>query len=208
LLSVGIATASDRGYIDRADWDAVGGGESGYVAVDPRDSHIVYAGSYFGDITRLDRRTNQIQNIQQWPLDPDGENASVQKYRYTWTMPIVFSPHDPNILYHSAQVLFRSKDGGHSWETISPDLSRNDKTKQQDSGGPITKDQASIEFYDLIFTVTVRPRKSAFSHQVQTSSAIAITPASIRAGSVRSSGKVVSDPEDFRSRSGWTGRSS
>jgi photosystem II stability/assembly factor-like uncharacterized protein len=157
--SVGIATASDRGYIDRADWDAVGGGESGYVAVDPRDSHIVYAGSYFGYITRLDRRTNQTQNVQQWPLDPDGHNASVQKYRYTWTMPIVFSPHDPNTLYHSSQHLFRSKDGGHSWETISGDLTRNDPTKQQDSGGPITKDQASIEFYDLIFTVAESPKQ-------------------------------------------------
>src|SRR5258706_9702478 len=157
--SVGIATASDRGYIDRGDWDAVGGGESGYVADEPRESHIVYAGSYFGYITRLDRRTNQVQNIQQWPLDPDGYNASVQKYRYTWTMPIVFSPHDPNILYHSSQYLFRSKDGGHSWETISPDLTRNDKSKQQDSGGPITKDQASIEFYDLIFAVAESPKQ-------------------------------------------------
>jgi photosystem II stability/assembly factor-like uncharacterized protein len=157
--SVGIATASDHGFIDQRDWDSVGGGESGYVAVDPRDSHIVYAGSYFGYITRLDRRTNQTQNIQQWPLDPDGHNASVQKYRYTWTMPIVFSPHDPNILYHSSQYLFRSKDGGHSWETISPDLTRNDPTKQQDSGGPITKDQASIEFYDLIFTVAESPKQ-------------------------------------------------
>jgi len=157
--SVGIATASDRGYIDRADWDAVGGGESGYVAVDPRDSHIVYAGSYFGYITRLDRRTNQTQNVQQWPLDPDGHNASVQKYRYTWTMPIVFSPHDPNVLYHSSQYLFRSKDGGHSWETLGGDLTRNDPTKQQDSGGPITKDQASIEFYDLIFTLAESPKQ-------------------------------------------------
>jgi photosystem II stability/assembly factor-like uncharacterized protein len=157
--SVGIATASDHGYIDRSDWDAVGGGESGYVAVDPRDSQIVYAGSYFGYISRLDRRTNQVQNVQQWPLDPDGHNAAAQKYRYTWTMPIVISPNDPNILYHSAQVLFRSMDGGHSWQTISLDLTRNDKSKQQDSGGPITKDQASIEFYDLIFTVAESPKQ-------------------------------------------------
>jgi photosystem II stability/assembly factor-like uncharacterized protein len=157
--SVGIATASDNGYIDRSDWDAVGGGESGYVAVDPRDSNIVYAGSYFGDITRYDKRTHQAQNIQQWPLDPDGYNAAAQKYRYTWTMPIVFSPHDPNQLYHSAQFLFRSTDGGHSWQTISPDLTRNDKSKQQDSGGPITRDQASIEFYDLIFTVAESPKQ-------------------------------------------------
>jgi photosystem II stability/assembly factor-like uncharacterized protein len=156
--SVGIATSSDRGFIDRPDWDAVGGGESGYVAVDPRDSNIVYAGSYFGYVTRFDRHTNQVQNIQQWPLDPDGHNAADQKYRYTWTMPIVVSPNDPNILYHCAQVLFRSKDGGHSWETISPDLTRNDKSRQQDSGGPITKDQASIEFFDVIFTVAESPK--------------------------------------------------
>jgi len=157
--TVGILTRSDRGFIDRPDWDAVGGGESGYLAVDPRDSNIVYAGSYFGYITRFDRRTNQTQNVQQWPDDPDGHNASGLKYRYTWTMPIVFSPHDPGVLYNAAQYVFRSSDSGHSWETISPDLTRNDKSKQQDSGGPITKDQASVEFYDVIFTVAESPKQ-------------------------------------------------
>jgi photosystem II stability/assembly factor-like uncharacterized protein len=157
--TVGIRTRSDRGYIDRGDWDPVGGGESGYIAVDPRDPNIVYAGSYFGYVTRFDRRTGQVQNVQQWPDDPDGHNASALKYRYTWTMPIVFSPHDPNVLYNAAQYVFRSSDSGHSWETISPDLTRNDKSKQQDSGGPITKDQASIEFYDLVFTVAESPKQ-------------------------------------------------
>ena len=157
--TVGILTRSDRGFIDRADWDQVGGGESGYIAVDPRDSNIVYAGSYFGYITRFDRRTQQAQNVMQWPDDPDGHNASTLKYRYTWTMPIVLSPHDPNVLYNAAQFVFRSNDGGHSWQTISPDLTRNDKSKQQDSGGPITKDQASIEFYDVIFTVAESPKQ-------------------------------------------------
>ncbi len=157
--SVGILTRSDRGFIDRPDWDAVGGGESGYIAVDPRDSNIVYAGSYFGHITRFDRRTGQAQDVMQWPDDPDGHNASGLKYRYTWTMPIVFSPHDPNILYNAGQYVFRSTDSGHSWQPISPDLTRNDKSKQQDSGGPITRDQASIEFYDLVFTVAESPKE-------------------------------------------------
>jgi photosystem II stability/assembly factor-like uncharacterized protein len=157
--TVGILTRSDRGYIDRPDWDAVGGGESGYIAVDPRDSNIVYAGSYFGYITRFDRRTNQAENVQQWPNDPDGHSAAEQKYRYTWTMPIVRSPHDPSVIYNAAQYVFRSGDGGHSWQTISPDLTRNDKSKQADSGGPITKDQASVEFYDVIFTVAESPRE-------------------------------------------------
>ena len=157
--TVGILTRSDRGFIDRADWDPVGGGESGYIAVDPRDSNIVYAGSYFGYITRFDRRTGQDQNVQQWPDDPDGHNASALKYRYTWTMPIVLSPRDSGTLYNAAQYVFRSQDGGHSWETISPDLTRNDKSKQQDSGGPITRDQASIEFYDVVFTVAESPKQ-------------------------------------------------
>jgi len=157
--TVGILTRSDRGFIDRPDWGAVGGGESGYIAVDPRDFNIVYAGSYFGHISRWDRRNGQAQNVQQWPDDPDGHNAGEQKYRYTWTMPIVFSPHDPSELYDAAQYAFRSNDGGHSWKTISPDLTRNDKSKQLDSGGPITKDQASIEFYDVIFTVAESPKQ-------------------------------------------------
>jgi photosystem II stability/assembly factor-like uncharacterized protein len=156
--TVGILTRSDRGFIDRPDWDPVGGGESGYIAVDPKDSNIIYAGSYFGYISRLDKRTNQTQNVMQWPDDPDGHNASGLKYRYTWTMPIVFSPHDGS-LYNAAQYVFRSNDGGHSWQTISPDLTRNDKSKQQDSGGPITRDQASIEFYDIIFTVAESPKQ-------------------------------------------------
>jgi photosystem II stability/assembly factor-like uncharacterized protein len=157
--TVGILTRSDRGFIDRPDWDAVGGGESGYIAVDPRDANIVYAGSYFGHSTRFDRRTGQTQDVMQWPDDPDGHNASGLKYRYTWTMPIVFSPHDPNIIYNAAQFVFRSADSGHSWQVISPDLTRNDKSKQQDSGGPITKDQASIEFYDIVFTVAESPKQ-------------------------------------------------
>ena len=157
--TVGILTRSDRGYIDRADWDSVGGGESGYIAVDPRDSDIIYAGSYFGHSTRFDRRTGQAQDIMQWPDDPDGHNASGLKYRYTWTMPIVFSPNDPNVIYNASQYVFRSSDSGHSWQTISPDLTRNDTTKQQDSGGPITKDQASIEFYDIVFTVAESPKQ-------------------------------------------------
>jgi len=157
--TVGILTRSDHGFIDRPDWDAVGGGESGYVAVDPRDPNIVYAGSYFGHSTRFDRHTWQAQDIMQWPDDVDGHNAAGLKYRYTWTMPIVFSPHDPNILYNAAQYVFRSTDSGQSWQTISPDLTRNEKSKQQDSGGPITKEQASIEFYDVIFSVAESPKQ-------------------------------------------------
>jgi photosystem II stability/assembly factor-like uncharacterized protein len=157
--SIGIRTRTDRGYIDRGDWEPVGGGESGYIAVDPRDSNIVYADDEGPIFTRFDRRTGQAQSIQQWPEDLDGYPAATQKYRYTWTMPIVISSHNPDVLYHTAQFVFRSTDGGRSWATISQDLTRNDKSKQQDAGGPITKDQYTVEYYDVIFTLAESPKQ-------------------------------------------------
>lgn len=157
--SLGIRTRSDHGYIDRGDWDAVGGGESGYVVPDPRDSNIVYADDEGPIFTRLDRRTGQAQSIQEWPMMVDGHPAVEQKYRYTWTMPIVISSHNPDVIYHSAQFVFRSADEGRTWATISPDLTRNDKSKQQDSGGPITKDQYTVEYYDVVFSLAESPKQ-------------------------------------------------
>ncbi len=155
--TVAIASDTNHGSIDRQDWYDVGGGESGYVVPDPTNPDVVYAGSYFGEVTRFDKSTGEVQDISPWPDDPDGRGAAGAKYRFTWTQPIVISPHDPNTLYYAGNVLFRSKDAGMTWSVISPDLSRNDKTKQQSSGGPITKDNSSAEFYDLIFTVTESP---------------------------------------------------
>jgi len=155
--TVAIASMSDSGWIDRADWYAVGGGESGYIAPDPRDPNIVYAGSYQGNITRFDRRTGQAQNISPWPEASDGSGAAALKHRFTWTEPIVISPHDPNVLYHAAEVLFRSTNGGMSWTAISPDLTRNDKSKQQTAGGPITKEDTGAEYYDVIYSVAESP---------------------------------------------------
>ncbi len=157
--TVAIASRSDRGTIDRPDWYPVGGGESGYVVPDPRDPNVVYAGSYDGLITRFDKRTGQALNISAWPLNPMGSGAAELKHRFQWTAPIAVSPHDPNVLYHGAEVLFRSTDGGMSWAAISPDLTRNDKSKQQSSGGPITKDNTSVEYYDTIFAVAESPRE-------------------------------------------------
>jgi photosystem II stability/assembly factor-like uncharacterized protein len=154
--SVGIASAAPGG-IDRTSWYAVGGGESGYIAPDPRDPEIVYAGSYGGEITRYDHRTGQTKDVTPWPINPIGAAAADQKYRFQWTEPIVFSPHDPRTLYFAAQVLFKSTDEGMSWQIISPDLTRNDKSKQVASGGPITKDNTGVEVYDTIFSVVESP---------------------------------------------------
>jgi photosystem II stability/assembly factor-like uncharacterized protein len=156
--SVGIATAA-QGGIDRSHWYPVGGGESGYIAPDPRDPEIVYAGSYGGEITRYDHHTDEEKNITPWPINPIGAAAADQKYRFQWTEPIVFSRHDPHTLYFAAQVLFKTTDEGMTWQIISPDLTRNDKTKQVASGGPITKDNTGVEVYDTIFSVTESPQQ-------------------------------------------------
>ncbi|MGH9526083.1 MAG: WD40/YVTN/BNR-like repeat-containing protein, partial [Terriglobales bacterium] len=105
-------------------------------------------------------RTGLSQDISVWPDDVDGEPAAGRKYRFTWTAPMVFSPLDPHLLYTAAQYLFVSSNGGMSWRRISPDLTRNDKSKQGPSGGPITKDQASAEYYDLIYTIAPSPRQA------------------------------------------------
>ena len=155
--TVAIANASAEGSIDRPDWYDVGGGESGYIAPDPKDPLIVYAGSYGGEITRHDQHTHQEQSINPWPVNPIGWAAADVKHRFQWTEPIVFSPHDPKTLYFAGEVLFKTTDGGMSWTIISPDLTRNDKAKQAASGGPITKDNTGVEVYGTIFSVVESP---------------------------------------------------
>jgi photosystem II stability/assembly factor-like uncharacterized protein len=155
--TVAIASSTDRGTIDREDWYAVGGGESGFVVPYLPDPNIVFAGSYDGVITRYNKSTGEMQDVNPWPDNPMGWGAAQLKYRFQWTAPIALSPHDPSVLYHGANVLFRSTNMGHSWTTISPDLTRNDKTRQGPSGGPITKDNTSVEYYGTIFAVAESP---------------------------------------------------
>src|ERR1043165_8348037 len=155
--TVRVASRTTEGGIGTSDWYDVGGGQSGWIAPSPKDSQIVFAGSYGGLTTRYDHRTGQLRDINPYPNNPMGAGADVLKYRFQWNFPIVFSPHDPNKLYCAANVLFMSTDEGSSWQIISPDLTRNDKSKQASSGGPITKDNTSIEYYDTIFTVMESP---------------------------------------------------
>ncbi len=159
--TVAIASASPKGGIDRPDWYDVGGGESGYIAPDPTDPEIVYAGSYGGEITRYDHRTGEEQAINPWPVNPIGWSAGDVKHRFQWTEPIAFSPHDPKTMYFAGEVLFKTTDSGMSWTIISPDLTRNDKSKQVSSGGPITKDNTGVEVYDTIFSVVESPVQKA-----------------------------------------------
>jgi photosystem II stability/assembly factor-like uncharacterized protein len=126
---------------------------------DPSDPDVVYAGEYFGILTRYDRRTRQARNVAPWPDNPSGHGASFPRYRFQWTAPIAVSPHDPRTVYHGGNVLFRTQDGGQTWTPISGDLTRDDETKQRWSGGPITGDNTGAEYYDTIFAVAESPRE-------------------------------------------------
>ncbi len=149
-------TLSDGIALD--DWYSVGGGEAGHVVSDWSDPNIVYAGEYLGIITRYDHRTGEARNVSAWPDNPSGHGGADMKYRFQWTAPIAISPHDAKVVYHGAQVVFRTADGGQRWDVISPDLTRNDKSKQQWSGGPITGDNTGVETYGTVFAIAESPK--------------------------------------------------
>ena len=160
--TVRIASRSDGFAITTNNWFPIGGGESGWIAPHPENSDIVFAGSYDGLLTKYNHRTGQERNVDVYPDNPMGSGAEGTKYRFQWNFPIIFSPHKTDgkyALYTAAQILFRSLDEGQSWTAISPDLTRNDKSKQKSSGGPISQDNTSIEYYDTIFTVDESPVK-------------------------------------------------
>ncbi len=151
--TVRIASRTAGSGIDKPDWHSVGGGESGHIAPRHDNPDIVYAGSYGGLITRWDYKTRQARIITAWPENPMGWGAAALKYRFQWTAPILVSRFDSNVLYHAAQVLFKTTNEGQSWKIISPDLTTNDKERQKSSGGPITKDDTSVEYYCTIFAL-------------------------------------------------------
>ncbi len=135
-----------------------GGGESGYIAPDPKNAEIFYAGSQGALLTRYERNTGHMRDVQVYPLFFSGMSSSVLKERWQWTFPIVFNPVDPKILYTSSQHLWKTTNEGQSWEMISPDLTRADPKTLGDSGGPITKDQNGPEIYATIFTIAPSPK--------------------------------------------------
>jgi photosystem II stability/assembly factor-like uncharacterized protein len=154
----GPSNSLSREGIRLADWYGVGGGEAGYTAHDPGDPNIVYAGEYGGYISRYDHRLRAGRNISIYPENPSGHGGEDLKYRFQWTSPILVSQHTPNTVYHAGNVLFRSTDGGQSWAAVSPDVTRNDKSKQKWSGGPITGDNTGVEIYGTIFAIAESPK--------------------------------------------------
>ncbi|PYK41142.1 MAG: glycosyl hydrolase [Verrucomicrobia bacterium] len=150
--NVGIASRTDWGAIGPGDWFVAGGGECGFVVPDPRDWHIIYSNEE-DRIHRYDKNKGETQDVSVWPLDSAGHGAADLVHRFQWVSPLMLSPHNPDVLYTAAESVFKSTDHGQSWTQISGDLTRNDKSKQQPSGGPLTNDITSVEYYDTVFAL-------------------------------------------------------
>ncbi len=150
---------SDDRSIGEDDWQETAGGESAHIAVDPTNDDIVYGGSYGGLLTRVNHAKNTTRAINVWPDNPMGHGAEGMKYRFQWNFPIMFSKHDPNKLYTFSNHVHMTTNEGQSWELLSDDLTRNDPTKLVSSGGPITQDNTSVEYYCTIFAANESPLK-------------------------------------------------
>ena len=164
--SISVPSNSNDGAIAWGDCYIAGTGESGYMAVHPENANIVYVGAVGsspgggGALQRYDHKSGQTQLVNVWPEAHGGMGPGELKYRFPWTFPILFSPHDPGVLYTTGNVAFKSTDEGHSWHPISPDLTRNFKDKLGASGGPITLDTSAAEHYCTIYTFRESPHEA------------------------------------------------
>ena len=158
--TVAIASRNSDAGIGWKDWYAVAGGESAFLAFDEDDPQLVYGGSYQGNISVYDHATGMTKDIMAYPVVGLGSTPKDMKYRFNWNAPIIMSQHDKKTLYHGANVVLKSTDGGLSWSEISPDLTRNDTTKQGVGGGPITNEGAGGENYNTLTYLVESPHKA------------------------------------------------
>ena len=158
--TIRILSRTQGGGITAEDWTSTAGGESGYVAAKPNNPDIVFGGSYGGDLSMMNHRTREFRAVDPWPDNPMGHAAADLEHRFQWTYPIVFSPHNPDKLYTCSQYVLMTTNGGQTWKRISPDLTRNDPATLGTSGGPITKDNTSVEYYGTVFAFAESPKKA------------------------------------------------
>jgi photosystem II stability/assembly factor-like uncharacterized protein len=139
------------------DWRMPSFGDAYYVVIHPDDPDLMISESQGGHILRTDLRTRQQLSISPQPQRNDGGPASGLRYRFNWNAPIVASPHDGKTIYFAGNVVFRSRDFGDTWQTISPDLTTDDKEKQKDAGGPVWKENTTAENYCTIISFAESP---------------------------------------------------
>ena len=145
------------GVIPRSEWHSVAGGESGWATPDPEDPDIIWStasgsGSVGGIVTRMDLKTRQAHHVEVWPVSTGGWPPAELKYRFVWDAPLTISPHDHNQVYVGSQYVHVTTDGGKSWREMSPDLTLNDKSRQQISGG-LTPDNIGVEYFNVVYSI-------------------------------------------------------
>jgi photosystem II stability/assembly factor-like uncharacterized protein len=167
--TIALPSRSDTGAIGPDEWYTVGGGEAGYIAVNPANPDVTYAGDHHW-LHRYDHRTRQVRDISPWPETHYGWGPADINYRFQWTYPVMLSPHDPKVLYATAQVVFRTTNEGQNWEKISPDLTRHEPSRLEKTPaygnekigeywGPITRDNTGAEWYSTIFAFAESPKQ-------------------------------------------------
>ncbi len=163
--SIAVPSRNEKSSLMWMDGFIAASGESGYIAVKPDDDDIIFVGAIGSSpgggncLQRYDHRSKQLRLVTTWPEMTAGEAAADLKYRFAWTYPIVFSPHDPDTLYIGGNHIFKSTDEGHSWRTISPDLTRADPETLKVTGGPVNLEGASAEVYATVFALAESPHQ-------------------------------------------------
>ncbi len=157
--TVAIASRTSTNGIGEKDWYTVSGGESAFIAFDQDDTRRIYGGSYQGHISVYDHRTGESKDIMAYPTEDLAHPPKDMKYRFNWNAPIVVSPHNPNRIYHAANKVLYSDDGGRNWKELSPDLTRDEVAKQGLGGGPYTNEGAGGENYNTISYLSCSPHE-------------------------------------------------
>ncbi len=155
--SVRIPHRTSGASITESDWTALSIGESAHLAPDPANPNIIYGSDYKGYMSMQNLDNGQERSTNVWPDLPAGSGVEVMKYRFNWNYPLVFSRHDPKKLYAGSNYLHVTTNGGQSWQTISPDLTRGEPETLKSSGGPITQDNTGAEYYANIFVIAESP---------------------------------------------------
>ena len=158
--TVAIASAAAGGITQR-DWHQVGGCESAVPALHPDNPRFVYAGCYMGIISEYDMVTGAARDVMAWPVMPAAIPPREMKHRFNWSAPIVVSKFDSRVVYHGGNVLLRTEDRGRTWREVSPDLTRNDRTRQGPGGAPITNEGAGGEVYGTLYYVAESPHDAS-----------------------------------------------
>ncbi|MCB0686058.1 MAG: glycosyl hydrolase [Saprospiraceae bacterium] len=159
-LSVAIPSRTKNYGILTTDWFNGPGCESAMVTFDdPENPRILYGGCFNGRISLLDTKTKEAKDIMVYPMTNLGYMPKDMRYRFNWNSPLINSPHDPKVMYYGGNVLFKTENGGINWTPISPDLTRNDSTKQMEGGGPFTNEGAGGENYNTIYYIAESPHE-------------------------------------------------